>query len=452
MSELTTIILAAGEGMRMRSKLPKLLHKVAGRPIIAHVTQAALDAGSKTIAAVLAPGDAGVGKTIADIAPAARFFEQKQRLGTAHAAQMARPVWENANAHIAIVYGDHPLLRPENFHSVIKKLDAGWDAAILGFEPDDPAGYGRFVVDGDALVDIVEDKDASEEQRKIKLCNACILAFRADVFRQTIDNVKNNNAQSEYYLVDLVRIANSMGYRVGYAMAPARDVMGVNSRSQLAEAEHLFQQRLRQKFMNEGASLLDPNTAYFSFDTSIGLDVTIEPSVFIAPGVSIADNATIKAFSHLEGAKVGKGAIVGPFARLRPGARLGHEAKVGNFCEVKNADIGQGAKVSHLSYIGDANIAEGVNIGAGTITCNYDGVNKHKTEIGAGAFIGSNSSLVAPVTIGKGAYVASGSVINTDVAQNALAIGRARQINKNDYAPKLRARAQALKNSKQEES
>ncbi len=452
MRELTTIILAAGDGTRMRSSLTKLLHKVAGRPIAAHVAKAALDAGSKTIAAIIAPGQGAIKKTIADIAPEAIFFEQEQRLGTAHAAQMARSVWQEASGYIAIVYGDHPLLRAENFNSVIEKLDAGWDAAILGFEPDDPAGYGRLVVNGTALVDIVEDKDASEEQRKIKLCNACILAFKADIFRKTINMVKNDNAQNEFYLVDLVRIANAMDYRVGYAIAAVSDVVGVNSRAQLAAAEHLFQQRLREKFMNEGASLVDPDTVYFSFDTIVGRDVTIEPGVFIGPGVTIADEVTIKAFSHIEGAKLDKGAIVGPFARLRPGTVLGQKAKAGNFCEIKNADIGQGAKVNHLSYIGDAIIGAGVNVGAGTITCNYDGINKHKTEIGAAAFIGSNSSLVAPVKIGKGAYVASGSVINEDVAENALAIGRARQINKHDYAPKLRARAQKIKDRKQKES
>ena len=443
MSELTTIILAAGDGTRMRSKLAKLLHKVAARAIIAHVVQAALDAGSKTIGAVIAPGQDAIKKTIAAIAPEANFFEQEQRLGTA---------WQDASGYIAIVYGDHPLLRAENFHAVIKKLDEGWDAAILGFEPDDPSGYGRFVINGEALVDIVEHKDASADERKIKLCNACILAFKADVFVQTIEKVKNNNAQHEFYLVDLVRIANSMGFRVGYAIAPAHDVMGVNSRAQLAEAEHLFQQRLRKKFMDGGASLIDPATSYFSFDTIVGRDVTIEPGVFIGPGVTIADDVIIKAFSHLEGAKLDKGAIVGPFARLRPGTKLGQEAKAGNFCELKNADIGKGAKVNHLSYIGDASVGEGANIGAGTITCNYDGLNKHKTEIGAYAFIGSNSSLVAPVEIGQGAYVGSGSVISADVAENALAIGRARQINKNDYAPKIRARAKAIKDRKQKES
>ncbi len=452
MSELTTIILAAGDGTRMRSALPKLVHKVAGRQIVAHVAKAALDAGSDTIAAVVAPGSDEVRNVIAGIAPGARFFEQKQRLGTAHAAQTAAPVWETTTGYVAIVYGDHPLLRGQNFRSVLERLDAGWDVAILGFEPADPTGYGRFVVAGERLLDIVEDKDANAAQRQIKLCNACILAFKAGVFRQTINMVNNDNAQNEYYLVDLVRIANKAGFRVGYAIAPASDVVGVNSRAQLAAGEHLFQQRLRQKFMAGGATLIDPATAFFSFDTSIGKDVTIEPSVYIGPGVTIADNVTVKAFSHLEGARVEKGATVGPFARLRPGAALGEGARVGNFCEVKQADIGVGAKVNHLSYIGDASVGQGANIGAGTITCNYDGVNKYKTEIGAGAFIGSNSSLVAPVTIGNGAYVASGSVINTDVPDEALAIGRSRQINKADYAPRVRARALAKKTGKKKES
>jgi bifunctional UDP-N-acetylglucosamine pyrophosphorylase / glucosamine-1-phosphate N-acetyltransferase len=450
MPDLTTIILAAGGGTRMASNLPKLLHPVAGSPIIAHVVRAALDAGSSTIAAVTAPGGDAIRKTISDVAPNAVFFEQQEQLGTAHAARMAQPVWEKAQGYLALVYGDHPLLHGDIFRLVTDRLDAGWDAAILGFEPEDPTGYGRFLTDGERLLDIREHKDASPAEREIGLCNACILAFKAEVFRQIIDKVKSDNVQSEYYLGDLVGLANKAGFKVGFAIAPADDVVGVNTRLQLAMAERLFQDRMRHQMMLEGVTLRDPATTWFSYDTRLARDVTVEPNVVFGPRVTIAEGVTIKAFSHIEGADVKKGAIVGPFARLRPGANLGEQAKVGNFCEVKNAQIGDGAKVNHLSYIGDASIGANANIGAGTITCNYDGTNKHKTQIGEGAFIGSNTALVAPVNVAKNAIIGAGSTITRDVGEDDLALTRARQTNKPGYGAILRQRALNLKKQSEE--
>jgi bifunctional UDP-N-acetylglucosamine pyrophosphorylase/glucosamine-1-phosphate N-acetyltransferase len=447
MAELLSIILAAGEGTRMHSAIPKVLHDVGGLSIVGHVVRAAVGSGATKVAVVTGPGHESVREAVGKVADVT-FFEQIERKGTAHAASMARPLFETAEGYVAVTYGDHPLLRPVNFEGVLARLDAGMDGAILGFEPVDPTGYGRFITDGDKLLAIREHKDATDEERKIGLCNACILAFRAPVFRELIDRVKPNNKQGEFYLTDLVELANEAGYRIGYSVSPEADVLGVNDRAQLARAEGLFQDVRRTYFMKAGVTLKDPASVYFSWDTEIARDVTIEPHVVFGPGVKIETGAVIHAFSHIEGAHIGPGASVGPFARLRPGADLAESAKVGNFVEVKNSKVGKGAKLPHLSYVGDAEVGAKANLGAGTITCNYDGINKSKTVIGEGAFIGSNSSLVAPVTIGANAYVASGSVITKDVEPDALALGRARQENKPGYAPKLRARAEAIKAAK----
>ncbi len=448
MTDLLSIILAAGEGTRMRSALPKVLHPVGGLPIIGHVARAAREAGSSRIALVTGPKHQSIRDTVSAIDAGVVHFEQTIAKGTAHAASMARAVFADATGYIAVVYGDHPLLRGTNFRVVLDRLDDGLDVSILGFEPKDPTGYGRFITDGEKLLAIREHKDASEAERAIGLCNACILAFRADVFRDLIDKVNTNNAQGEYYLTDLIGLANAAGKRVGFGVAPENDVIGVNDRSQLARAEALFQDVQRETFMKAGVTLHDPKTVYFSYDTQIARDVVIEPSVYFGPGVKIEEGAVIHAFCHIEGANIGRNASVGPFARLRPEAVLGENAKVGNFVEIKKADIGEGAKVSHLSYIGDASIGAGVNIGAGVITVNYDGYNKHRTIIGDDAFIGSNSSLVAPVTVGVGALVASGSVITEDVEADALALGRSRQTNKPGGAKSIFERAAALKASK----
>ena len=448
MTQLLSIILAAGEGTRMRSALPKVLHEVGGMPIVGHVARAARAAGSDRIAMVTGPGHDSIRKSIAAIDPEIVFFEQLERKGTGHAASMARELFQDAEGYVAVLYGDHPLLRGENFSVVLDRLEAGFDVAILGFEPKDPTGYGRFIVDGERLLAIREHKDASAAEREIGLCNACILAFRAEVFRELIDKLDTNNAQGEYYLTDMIRLANAAGKKVGYGVAPENDVLGVNDRAQLARAEAMFQDIRRDDFMKAGVTLKDPKSVWFSYDTEIARDVTIEPNVVFGPGVTIAEGATIHAFCHIEGASIGPDASVGPFARLRPEARLGEGAKVGNFVEVKKADIGKGAKVSHLSYIGDATVGDNVNVGAGVITVNYDGYNKHRTVIGDHAFIGSNSSLVAPVTVGEGALVASGSVITEDVPADALALGRSRQTNKPGQAKSIFERAAALKQSK----
>lgn len=448
MTELLSIILAAGEGTRMRSAMPKVLHQVGGLSIVAHVVNAAVAAGSSRVAVVTGPGHETVREAVNDFAPEVQFFEQTERKGTGHAAAMARPAFADVEGYIAVVYGDHPLLRAENFRGVIERLEDGWDAAILGFEPPDTLTYGRLITDGERLLAIREHKDATPAEREIGLCNACILTFRAEVFRALIDKLEPNNAAGEYYLTDLVGLANDAGYKVSYAVAPEVDVMGVNDRAQLARAEAQFQELRRDDFMRAGVTLKDPSTVYFSYDTEIGRDVTISPNVVFGPGVKIADGVEIRAFCDIEDVKIGEGSSIGPFARIRGGAELGKDVHLGNFVEVKKSVIHDGVKAGHLSYLGDAEIGAKTNIGAGTITCNYDGVNKSKTSIGANAFIGSNSSLVAPVTIGDGAYVASGSVITHNVEPDALAIGRARQENKAGYAPKLKARAEAVKRAK----
>lgn len=448
MTDLLSIILAAGEGTRMRSALPKVLHPVAGLPIVGHVARAARAAGSNQVALVTGPRHGAIRDVVSALDPEVVHFEQAEARGTGHAASMARDLFKDAQGYIAVVYGDHPLLHGHNFRAVLDRLDAGLDVAILGFEPADPTGYGRFITDGERLLAIREHKDASEDERRIGLCNACILAFRAEVFRDLIDKIDTNNAQGEYYLTDLVDLANAAGKKVGYGLAPENDVMGVNDRRQLARAEKLFQQVRRDDFMQAGVTLRDPDSTWFSWDTEIGKDVTIFPNVVLGPGVRIADNVEIRAFCDIEDAVIGTGATIGPFARIRGGAELGPDVHLGNFVEVKKSRIGAGTKAGHLSYLGDAEIGTKTNIGAGTITCNYDGVNKDRTIIGDNAFIGSHASLVAPVTVGDGAYTASGSVITEDVPADAVAFGRARQENKQGYAPKLKERALAKKAAK----
>ncbi|MEO8758026.1 MAG: bifunctional UDP-N-acetylglucosamine diphosphorylase/glucosamine-1-phosphate N-acetyltransferase GlmU [Devosia sp.] len=449
MAELLSIILAAGEGIRMQSATPKVLHTVGGMPIIGHVVRAALGAGSTRVALVTGPGHDSVRASVHAMAPDVQFFEQTERKGTGHAASMARPLFDDAEGYVAVVYGDHPLLTAPIFKLITDRLDAGMDAAILGFEPVDTLTYGRFITDGDRLLAIREHKDATEEERQIGLCNACVLGFRAETFRAVIDKLSSDNAAGEYYLTDMVELANAAGYKVGYAVASEADVMGVNDRAQLAKAETQFQELRRDDFMKAGVTLKDPATVHFSYDTEIGRDVTIWPNVVFGPGVRIADNVEICSFCDIEDVKIGAGATIGPFARIRGGAELGANVHLGNFVEVKKSKIGDGTKAGHLSYLGDAVIGENTNIGAGTITCNYDGVNKDTTTIGSNVFVGSNTLLVAPVKLGDGSYTASGSVITDDLPADAVAFGRARQENKLGYATKLREKALARKAAKQ---
>jgi bifunctional UDP-N-acetylglucosamine pyrophosphorylase/glucosamine-1-phosphate N-acetyltransferase len=339
-----------------------------------------------------------------------------------------------------VLPSDAPLVRPTTLTTALEALTGGAHAVVVGFLPEDPTDYGRLVTAGERLLSIVEDREASPDQKRIGFCNSGIMAFRGEGLGPMLEQVTNRNRKNEYFLTDAIGLANAAGKPVTTVTAEkAEEVTGVNDRAQLARAESIFQEVQRDAAMAGGATLMAPETVHFSYDTRIGKDVTIEPNVFFGPGVEIADNVIVRAFSHLEGARVASGAVIGPYARLRPGSVIGENARVGNFVEVKNAGIDAGAKVNHLSYIGDAHVGAGANVGAGTITCNYDGVDKHRTEIGEGAFIGSDSALVAPVTIGRNAYVGSGSVITEDVPDDALAIARGRQVNKPGWAAKWRA-------------
>ena len=435
-----TIALAAGEGTRMKSALPKVLHPVAGRPMLAHVLAACAQAGADALAVVVGPGRDDVARAARAIAPDIGVYVQTERLGTAHATLAAAEAIARGYDDLLIVFGDTPLLTAETLARMRAALAAGAGVAAMGFEAADPTGYGRLLVKGDELVAIREQKDASEAERAVRTCNAGIMAIDGRMALQLLGEIGNANAQREFYLTDIVEKAREHGLRCVAVMASEEEAMGVNDRVQLAAAEAVMQRRLRDAAMRAGATMISPETVTLSWDTRIGRDVVIEPGVFFAPGCVIEDGAVIHAYSHLEGAKVAGGANVGPFTRLRPGADLRKDAKVGNFVEVKAALIDEGAKVSHLTYIGDAIVGAGANIGAGTITCNYDGFSKFKTTIGAGAFVGSNSSLVAPVTIGAGAYVGSGSVVTRDVSPDALAVARGQQFEKAGWASAFRAR------------
>jgi bifunctional UDP-N-acetylglucosamine pyrophosphorylase / glucosamine-1-phosphate N-acetyltransferase len=434
-----TIVLAAGEGTRMRSSRPKVLHAIGGFPLIAHVLAAVRETGGAT-AVVVGPGQDKVAAAVAATLPAANTFVQAERRGTAHAVLAARPAVAAGADDILVVFADTPLVRPQTLARLREPLSRGKTAvAVLGFRANDPTGYGRLVMDGETLRAIREEKDASAEERAITLCNAGLMALRGDVALAILDRIDDRNAKREFYLTDAVAIARSMGLDAVAIETEEDEVRGINSQAQLAQAEAALQQRLRAAALDAGVSMVAPDTVHLAADTKLGRDVVIEPYVVFGPGVTVEEGAVIRSFSHLEGAHIGKGASVGPYARLRPGARLGTNAKIGNFVEVKQAEIGANAHAMHLTYIGDSRVGADANIGAGTITCNYDGASKHITDIGAGAFIGSNSALVAPVKIGDGAYVGSGSVITRDVPADALAIGRGQQVVKEGWAARLRA-------------
>lgn len=435
-----TIVLAAGEGTRMRSSRPKVLHEIAGRSMLAHVLAAVREAGEGDVAVVIGPGRDEVAAEARRVDRHASVFVQAERRGTAHAVLAAREAIGRGYEAIGVVYADIPLLSGTTLAAMRAALGEGVGLVALGFVPNDPTGYGRLIERDGRLVAIREHKDASEEEKRVRLCNAGPIIFRGVEALAMLEAVTPHNAQQEYYLTDLVEIANARGLAARTLEAGAVEVMGVNDRVQLAAAEAAMQQRLRRRAMLEGATLVAPETIFLSSDSRIGRDVLIEPHVVVGPGVTIEEGAVVHAFCHLEGARVAAGATVGPFARLRPGADIAEGARIGNFVEVKNAAIEAGAKVNHLSYIGDARVGAKANVGAGTITCNYDGVGKHRTDIGAGAFIGSNSALVAPVRIGDGAYVGSGSVITRDVEQDALAVARGRQETRSGWAAAFRTR------------
>ncbi|MEO6840994.1 MAG: bifunctional UDP-N-acetylglucosamine diphosphorylase/glucosamine-1-phosphate N-acetyltransferase GlmU [Bradyrhizobium sp.] len=422
-----TVVLAAGEGTRMRSSMPKVLHPVAGQSLLAHVLAAAPKGPVAALAVVVGPDHAGVTQEAKRARPDAVTFIQRERLGTAHAVLAAREALVRGADDLLIVFGDTPLISAETFARLRAPLKSGAALAVLGFRAADPAGYGRLLVEGDHLVAIREHADASAAERQVDLCNAGVMAFDGRRALGIIDKIGNANSKHEYYLTDAVAIVREMGLKAVVIETSEDEVRGINTKAQLAEAEHVMQARLRKAALDAGVTLIAPETVYLAADTSFGNDVTIEPFVVIGPGVSIGDGAVIHSFSHIVQASIGKNTSVGPYARLRPGTSLGDGARIGNFVETKAAVLEAGVKVNHLSYIGDAHVGANSNIGAGTITCNYDGFSKHKTEIGEGAFVGTNSSLVAPVKIGKGAYIGSGSVITRDVPDDALALERSPQ-------------------------
>ncbi len=433
------IVLAAGEGTRMRSTRPKVLHTVAGQSMLAQVLAAVGKAGTTATAVVIGPGQNDVAAEVKRVLPGAEIFTQHERRGTAHAVLAAKAAIARQPDDVLIVFGDTPLVRPETLTRLRAPLAEGAAIAVLGFRPADPTGYGRLIMADGELVAIREHADASDDERAIDLCNGGIMAFAGNTALAILERIGNQNRKSEFYLTDAIAIARDMKLRAVTVEGEEDDVRGINTKAQLAEAEAVAQQRLRQAALDAGVTLVAPETVFLSADTSFGKDVTVEPYVVFGEKVKVEDGATIRSFSHLTGAHVGKGAIVGPYARLRPGATLGDNVHIGNFVEVKEATIAAGAKANHLSYIGDASVGAGSNIGAGTITCNYDGSAKHRTEIGDEVFIGSNSALVAPVKIGDGAYVGSGSVITTDVPAQALALGRARQVVKEGWVARLKA-------------
>ena len=432
------IVLAAGEGTRMRSARPKVLHCIAGRSLLAHVLAAVGEAGVTATAVVVAPGQEAVAAEALRISPGARCFVQGERRGTAHAVLAAKSAIERQPDDILIVYGDTPFIRPATLKRLRVALAANAAVAVVGFRPADPAGYGRLIVADGKLVAIREEADASASECAIDLCNGGIMALAGEQALAILQRIGAHNRKGEYYLTDAVAIARDMKLNAVAVEVEEDEVRGINTKSQLAEAEAVAQQRLRKAALDAGVTFVAPETVFLCADTKFGKDVVVEPYVVFGEKVTVEDGAVIRSFSHLVGAHVGKGASVGPFARLRPGTRLGDGARVGNFVEVKQAVIEAGAKANHLSYIGDAVVGANANVGAGTITCNFDGSAKHRTTIGEGAFIGSNSALVAPVEIGARAYIGSGSVITEDVPADALALARGKQVIKEGWAARLR--------------
>jgi bifunctional UDP-N-acetylglucosamine pyrophosphorylase/glucosamine-1-phosphate N-acetyltransferase len=433
-----TIVLAAGEGTRMRSSLPKVLHPVAGQSLLAHVLSAAPAGAGTSLAVVIGPDHQAVGEEARRHRPDVATFVQHERMGTAHAVLAARDALARGADDLVIAFGDTPLISAATFEGLRAALKQGAALAVLGFRAADPTGYGRLLVEDGRLMAIREQADASPAEREVALCNAGVMAFDGRKALSILEKIGNANSKGEYYLTDAVAVVRDRGLEAVVIETSEDEVRGINTKAQLAEAESVMQARLRKAALEAGVTLIAPETVYLAADTTFGKDVTIEPFVVIGPGVSIADGAVIHSFSHIVQTSIGKKASVGPYARLRPGTSLGEGVRIGNFVETKAATIEAGAKVNHLSYVGDANVGAKANIGAGTITCNYDGFGKHKTEIGEGAFVGTNSSLVAPVKIGNRAYIGSGSVITRDVPDDAMAVERSQQTNREDGAKRYR--------------
>ncbi|MEQ8666921.1 MAG: bifunctional UDP-N-acetylglucosamine diphosphorylase/glucosamine-1-phosphate N-acetyltransferase GlmU [Rhodospirillales bacterium] len=436
---ISAIVLAAGLGTRMKSDTPKVMHRIAGQPLVRHVVDAVEAIGAGKI--VVVTGDDM--DDVRDVVAPHPTAIQHERLGTGHAVAAAREAFGEADGTVLVLFGADPLIEPATLAEMVRRCEAGDDPAVvvLGFRPAEPGLYGRLIADRNGtLTAIVEARDATDEQLAIELCNAGAMAIKGERLWRLIDGIDNDNAKNEYYLTDIVALARDAGDVCAVIEASGEEIIGVDSRADLAEAEAIMQQRLRRRALDGGATLIDPASVFFSADTKIGRDVVIEPNVFFGPGVTIGDNVTVHAFCHIEQTTIGAGTTVGPFARLRGKARIGEGVRIGNFVEMKNVAFGDGAKASHLAYVGDSTVGAKANIGAGTITCNYDGINKNRTEIGAGAFIGSNTALVAPVRIGKDAIVGAGSTVTKDVGDAELALTRAEQRNVPDGATRFRAR------------
>ena len=445
--QVSLIVLAAGMGTRMNSDLPKVLHGLGGVPMLHHALTASRALEPSRIVVVTGHGSSDVAKAAAAFDEAVDCVVQDPQLGTGHAVAHAAPLLANTPGEAIVLYGDTPFVRPETLQTMLDAR-AAHAVVILGFIPRDPGRYGRLIVNGDQLEKITEWKDATEAERAIPLCNSGVVCAEAKTLFRLVSKITNSNAAGEYYLTDIVEIAKGQGLSVGYVTCPEAETLGINTRAQLAEAEAAFQTRMRAEALDTGVTLTAPETVFFALDTFIGRDAVIGPNVIFGPGVTIESGAEVKGFCHLEGCHISRGATVGPFARLRPGTELAEDVHVGNFVEIKNAVLDEGVKVGHLTYLGDAHVGQHTNIGAGTVTCNYDGVMKHHTEIGKHVFIGSDTMLVAPVTVGDHAMTASCSVITRDIPAGALAIARARQETKPGLAVRIMDRLRALKASR----
>ncbi len=445
------IILAAGQGTRMNSDLPKVLHPIAGAPMVVHAMRAGQTLDPERIVVVAGHGADQVKKAALGFDETVEVVLQSEQLGTAHAVAQARETLADFEGDVVVLYGDTPFISSDTLEALIAARQAH-DIVILGFDAADPARYGRLVMEGDDLSRIVEFKDATEDERAITFCNSGVMAADAKTLFALIDEVGNANAAKEYYLTDVPAIARTKGLSATAVACDEAETLGVNSRAELAAAEAAFQARMRAEALDNGVTMQAPETVFFAYDTYIGRDTVIEPNVVFGPEVTVESGATLRAFSHLEGCHVSRGAIIGPYARLRPGAELAEDVRIGNFVEVKNATLDEGAKVNHLTYIGDASVGEATNIGAGTITCNYDGVFKHRTEIGARAFIGSDTMLVAPVKVGDEAMTATGTVVTSDVPDGAMAVARAKQETKPGLARRMFDRLRAQKARQKEKN
>ena len=434
------IILAAGKGTRMRSDVPKVMHEVGNLPMLGHVIKSVQQSDFDKVALVIGPEMQEVQNYANALEPSIEVFIQKEQKGTADAVLSAQSAYSNQVEDVIVLFGDSPMMYPQTISKMKQSLQNGSDIAVLGFHASDPNGYGRLIMKGEQLIGIREEIDATEAERNIDLCNSGILGVRTSFLSDLLEQLYSQPNTKEYHLTKIVEIGQNNSLTIEMLLAQAAEVQGVNTRSQLAVCEAEFQQRTRNQMMKVGVTLRSPETVYFSYDTEIERDVIIEENVIFGTNVKIKSNARIRAFSHIEGAVISSGAVIGPYARLRPGSEIGSDSRIGNFVEIKNSKIEKEVKVNHLSYVGDTAIGEKTNIGAGTITCNYDGQEKSKTEIGSNSFVGSNSSLVAPVKIGEGAYIASGSVITEDVPNKSLGIARGRQENKLDWSKESKSK------------